>query len=299
MGLAEEPEQSAQPETGSQLNGEQVEVAGLSWFYREAIPTHSSSNTPRLPILFLHGLVSQGYSWREVMPPLADLGFHGIAPDLIGCGRSAMPSPRSFAYTPDAYVQALAGFVDHLKLEQFHLVAQGFLGSVGIQYALRHPERVQRLAIFNAPLSAKAKLPRKLRQMAWPLAGEMMAQDPLLVDRTLEGGGGYQVKPDALDVYRRPWLKTSDAGFSLLGILRNLQLAEATAEIAAGLPQWQHPLLLAWGLRDPWLPAAEAETLATSLRADFVGLEQVGHYPQEDWPEKVTDALQKFLRQHA
>jgi pimeloyl-ACP methyl ester carboxylesterase len=297
MGL---PEQQApeQQDTPQPVTGQQVQVAGLNWFYRESLPQLSPSNSPRLPVLYLHGLVSQGYSWREVMPPLADLGFRGIAPDLIGCGRSEMPSPRSFDYSPDRYIQALAAFVDHLELDQFHLVAQGFLGSVGIQYALRHPERVQRLAIFNAPLHPKAKLPRKIKQIGLPLAGEMMAQDPLLVDRTLEGGGGYQVKPEALDVYRRPWLKTSDAGFALLGMIRNLQLAKVTAEIEAGLQQWQHPLLLAWGVRDPWLPVAEAEAIAKTLRADFVSLEQVGHYPQEDWPEKVADALQQFLRQH-
>jgi pimeloyl-ACP methyl ester carboxylesterase len=277
------------------LTEQKVDVAGLNWFYREANP--NSDVSPRLPVLYLHGLVSLGYSWRDVMPTVAELGFRGIAPDWIGCGRSDMPSPRSFAYTPDAYVEALAAFVDHLQLEQFHLVAQGFLGSVGIQYALRHPERVERLAIFNAPVIAGAKLPWKIKQMGLPLAGEMMAQDPLLVDRTLEGGGGYQVQAEALDVYRRPWLKTSDAGFSLLGMIRNLQLAKVTAEIEAGLPQWQQPLMLAWGLKDPWLPAAQAEATAKSLKAEFVGLEEVGHYPQEDWPEKVCDALQRFFRQ--
>jgi pimeloyl-ACP methyl ester carboxylesterase len=283
-----------------------VEIEGFSWFYREALPANEN-HASRLPVLYLHGLVCQGYSWREVMPVLAEQGFRGIAPDLIGCGFSEMPplgqsAPGKsgyFAYTPAAYVQALDGFVNHLGLGQFHLVAQGFLGSVGIQYALQHPERVQRLAILNAPLSATAKLPWKIKQISLPLAGEMLAQDPLLVDRTLEGGGGYQVQNEALNVYRRPWLKTSDAGFSLLAILRNLQLAKAGAEIAEGLAQWPHPLLLAWGLRDPWLPAKEAEVLAGQLNAEFIGWEQVGHYPQEDWPEKVAETLQQFFRQQA
>lgn len=273
-----------------------LEVGKLTWFYREALPPHPELHPTRLPVVLLHGLVSQSYSWRDVLPTLADQGFRAIAPDWIGCGFSAMPDKRDFGYAPEQFVQALGDFVDKLQLEQFHLVSQGFLGSAGIQYALRHPERVARLAIFNAPLTATAKLPRKVAQMSLPLAGEMMVQDPLLVDRTLEGGGGYQVKLEDLDVYRRPWLRTSDAGFSLLHMIRNLKLKEATAEIAEGLPTWPHPLLLGWGLRDPWLPAEQAKTLAKTIStADFVGLEEVGHYPQEDWHEKVSEALLRFL----
>jgi pimeloyl-ACP methyl ester carboxylesterase len=54
--------------------------------------------------------------------------------------------------------------------------------------------------------------------------------------------------------------------------------------------------LLAWGDRDPWLPIGSARTTAQSFpRAEFVELAEVGHYPQEDWPEKVNDVLIPFL----
>lgn len=279
------------------INENVVQVGSLSWFYRESLP---QGNSDRLPVLLLHGLVSQSYSWREVLPALAAAGFPAIAPDWIGCGYSAKPDRRAFAYTPEVFLQALAELIPALHLERFHLVAQGFLGSVGIQYALRHPEQVERLALFNTPLTPTAKLPWRLRQMGLPLIGEMMTQDPLLVDRTLEGGGGYRVENQDLDVYRRPWLKSSDAGLALLAMIQNLQLPTVTAEIAAGLPQWEHPLLLAWGLRDPWLPAETAEAVAASLPgAEFVGLEAVGHYAQEDWHEKVSEALLRFLKQQA
>jgi pimeloyl-ACP methyl ester carboxylesterase len=276
-------------------NGENmVQVGSLKWFYREAEPLGVSD---RPPVLLLHGLVSQSYSWREVLPALADQGFRAIAPDLPGCGYSDKPDRRDFTYTPDSFIQGLAAFVQTLQLERFHLVAQGFLGSVGIQYALRHPEQVDRLAIFNAPLTQTAKLPWKIQQMGLPLVGDMMTQDPLLVDRTLEGGGGYRVEDQDLDIYRRPWIKSSDAGRALLAMIQNLQLSVVTAEITAGLPQWGHPLLLGWGMRDPWLPAETAKTFAATLpETEFVELEEVGHYVQEDWHEKVSEMLLTFLK---
>jgi len=272
----------------------EIEVGALKWFYREAEPINS---TEKPPVLLLHGLPSQSYGWRHVLPALAEQGFRSIAPDWIGFGFSAKPDRRDFAYTPEAYIAALADFVNALSIDRFSLVVQGFLGSVGLQYALRHPEQIERLAIFNAPVGANAKVPWKIKQLGLPLVGEVLTQDPLLVDRTLEGGGGYQVADKDLDVYRRPYLKSSDAGRALLAVVRNLQLSQAMAEVQAGMATWQHPTLVAWGVRDPWLPLDLAQTLVKQLQnAELSQLEEVGHYPQEDWHEKVNNTLLNFLR---
>ena len=272
----------------------QIEAGGLKWFYREAKPIGASD---RVPVVLLHGIPSQSYSWRKVLPALAEQGFRAIAPDWIGSGFSAQPDRRDFAYTPDAFLQALESFLQALELERFSLVAQGFVGSVGVQYALRHPEQVDRLAILNAPITTTAKLPWKLKQLGIPLVGDMMTQDPLLVDRSLEGAGGYQVEEADLNIYRRPFLTSSDAGRALLTTIQNLQLNQTTIEIETGLQSWTRPLLLAWGDRDPWLPLSQVESFAQSPpEAELISLEEVGHYPQEDWHEKVTDALLPFLR---
>ena len=53
--------------------------------------------------------------------------------------------------------------------------------------------------------------------MGLPLAGEMMTQDPLLVDRTLEGGSRYVIAEEHLGVYRKPFLTASASGRSLPG----------------------------------------------------------------------------------
>lgn len=274
-----------------------ISVNEHTWFYHELCPRGESQ---RLPVLLLHGLVSQGYSWRRVMPPLADQGFRTIAPDWLGHGFSDKPDKRDFAYTPEAFIDALGGFIDALELPKFHLVAQGFLGSVGIQYALQNPDRIERLAIINGPINTAAKLPWKMRQFGLPLAGDMITQDPLLVDRTLEGGGPYQVDDDDLDVYRRPFLKSSDVGRALMTTVRRMNLPQVTQALETGLAQWTHPTLLLWGLSDPWLPVSLAETcLGTLANGELQTLEEVGHYAQEDWAEKVATALDTFLRQVA
>ncbi|MEQ8973862.1 MAG: alpha/beta fold hydrolase [Coleofasciculus sp. C1-SOL-03] len=274
-----------------------IQVGSLQWFYREATPVNPSTQPP---VLLLHGLPSQSYSWSALMPDLAEKGFRAIAPDWIGAGFSAKPDRREFAYTPDAFIKALAEFIQHLQIERFYLVVQGFLGSVGLQYALRYPDQIERLAILNTPVSSATQLPWKIKQLGLPFIGDMLTQDPLLVDRTLEGGSGYRVSDKDLDVYRRPFLSSSDAGRSLLMTVKNLQLKSSMAEIEAGFRNWNQPTLILWGIKDPWLPLVQVQEFAKMLQnVELVELEEAGHYPQDHWSENVSNNLLLFLRRQA
>ena len=271
-----------------------ITVNSLEWFYREAEPI---GQTDLLPVLLLHGLPSQSYSWRNILPALAKQGTRAIAPDWIGYGFSSKPEKRDFAYTPDAFITALSGFIQALELQRFSLVVQGFLGSVGLQYALRHPEQIVNIAIINTPITSAAKLPWKIQQLGLPLAGEMMTQDPLLVDRTLEGGCRYVIEDKDLDVYRKPYLKSSSSGRGLLSTIRNLQLQPAMIEIESGFKEWQQPILIQWGMIDPWLSVDIAQKFADSVsNAELIKLNNVGHYPQEHYHETVLEDLLPFLR---
>jgi pimeloyl-ACP methyl ester carboxylesterase len=279
------------------ISEKSIEVGSLQWFYREANPVNASDKPP---VLLLHGLPSQSYCWCELMPDLTEKGFRAIAPDWIGSGLSAKPDKRDFAYTPDAFIQALGDFLKTLEIERFYLVVQGFLGSVGLQYALRHPDQIERLAVLNTPVSSAAKLPWQMQQWGLPLIGDMVTQDPLLVDRTLEAGSRYQIEDKYLDVYRKPFLKSSDVGRSLMMTAKNLQMKQSMAEIESGYTKWKQPTLIFWGMKDPWLPFTQAQQFANSLKnVEVVKLEEGGHYPQEHWSGKVSEALLPFLRRQA
>jgi pimeloyl-ACP methyl ester carboxylesterase len=279
------------------ISEQSIKVGSLQWFYREANPVGKSS---KLPVLLLHGLPSQSYCWSELMPDLAERGFRAIAPDWIGSGLSAKPDKREFAYTPDAFIDALAEFLKTLELERFYLVVQGFLGSVGLQYALRHSDQIERLAILNTPVSSAAKLPWQMQQWGLPFLGDILTQDPLLVDRTLEMGCRYQIEEKYLDIYRKPFLKSSDVGRSLMATVKNLKLQQSMAEIESGYANWEQPTLIFWGMKDPWLPFTQVQQFASIFKnAELIKLEEGGHYPQEHWSGKLSDALLPFLRRQA
>jgi pimeloyl-ACP methyl ester carboxylesterase len=270
-----------------------IQVGSLEWFYRELTPDGWENQQT---VVLLHGLPAQSLTWTGLMRPLAESGIRTIAPDWIGFGNSSQPESRDFNYTPDAFIAAFAQLLDSLNLDRVSLVVQGFLGTVGIQYAIRYPERVEKLVILNAPLTTAAKLPWKLQQLGLPLAGEMLTQDPLSAERILEAGCKCVIEDQYLEAYRKPYLKSSVAGRSLLATIRQLKLTESLAEITTGLPKLEIPIQILWGINDPWLDLAQAQTCVKSLKdGALVTLPTAAHYPQEHWYAEIKESLIPFL----
>jgi pimeloyl-ACP methyl ester carboxylesterase len=231
------------------------------------------------------------------MPKLAENGYRSIAPDWLGCGFSSKPDPLDFDYTPDRLITALEDLLNTLNLAKIHLVVQGFLGSVGLQFAIRHPERIGKLTILNTPLTPNVKLPWKLKQLSLPLIGDMITQDPLIVDRVLESGSKFVVEEQFLKVYRKPFLTTSDTGRCLLKTMKNLQLNKSTLEISSGLPNLDLPIQVIWGMKDPWLDLEDIKPLIQSCKnAELIELTDGAHYPQEHFYPQISDYLVNFLR---
>lgn len=271
-----------------------LKVNNYQWFYRQVSPKEDSQKTP---VILLHGLPSQSFSWCEIMKILGEYGYQAIAPDWLGWGLSGKPDKRDFAYTPSAYVSALGDLLDALNYQKVSLVVQGFLGTVGIQYALQNPDRIENLVILNAPLTShQTKLPWQIKQCAIPLLGDMVTQDPLLIDRTLEKGSGFVISDGNLAVYRQPIVKSSVAGRTLVTIVKNLQLAQVTREIEQGLQQWQKPCLIIWGIEDAWLDIAEVENLVKkNKQLKLIPLPEAKHYAQKHFVAEIAPKLVNFL----
>ena len=271
---------------------DKVEAGKFQWFYRQ-----TELESERTPLLFLHGLPAHSYTWQNLMSLLAEEDIPSIAPDWIGSGFSDKPGKRDFAYTTDAYMEALGELVKALKLEKFYLVVQGFLGSVGIQYALLNPDKIEGLIILNTPITSGAKLPWSMKQMTFPVMGDMLTQDPLLVDRTIEKGSGFVVEDKDLDILRKPFLQSSDVGRALMITLKQLRLDVATKDIEAGLKSWSKPTLIIWGTADSWLDTEAVKKLADANdEITFKELSEAKHYPQEHWASDIAGAIVQFFR---
>ncbi|KAH7288365.1 hypothetical protein KP509_31G023700 [Ceratopteris richardii] len=270
----------------------------FSWFVRETGALDAKNGT----IVFLHGAPTQSYSYRVVIEKMGEAGYHCYAPDWIGYGFSERPQPKyGFSYTEEAYHEELDKLLNRLGIDApFFLVTQGFIvGSYGLTWALKNSDRVAKLIVLNGPLTPSAPLPSVFQQMRLPFIGEFTCQNAMLAERFVEGGSTYVLDLNDADVYRLPYLDSSDPGFALLESTRKAPLNELSARIEAGFVsgRWNVPTMVAWGVTDKYLPTSEAENFAkrNSEVIHVQLLEGAGHLPQEDWPEKVVEALLKFF----
>jgi pimeloyl-ACP methyl ester carboxylesterase len=107
-------------------------------------------------VILLHGFPEHWYGWRRQIGPLADAGFRVLAPDGRGYNRSDKPTGVG-AYGLDTLVADVLGLADALGRERVSLVGHDWGGIVAWWAATRHPDRIERLAVLNAPHPAVAR----------------------------------------------------------------------------------------------------------------------------------------------
>src|SRR5690606_36505189 len=100
-------------------------------------------------IILLHGFPESRRAWRAVAPELAR-DFFVVAPDQRGVGGSDRPEGIE-AYAIEPLLADLIALADALELRRFTLVGHDWGGPVAWAAALRHPDRLARLVIVNAP----------------------------------------------------------------------------------------------------------------------------------------------------
>jgi pimeloyl-ACP methyl ester carboxylesterase len=258
---------------------------GLPVFWRSAPPTNATA----APALYVHGVPTSSEDW---LPFLRRSG--GVAPDLPGFGRSGKPGYLRF--TIDEYAGFIERFLDHIELERVRLVAHDW-GAVGLAFAQRHPERVERLVVTNAvPFLPGFRWHRTARIWRTPLLGELaMGATTRLTLRLLTREAN--VTPGPLP---QPWIDSVLAHFdqgTQRAILRLYRSSPSDVLAAAGarLSSLDMPSLVIWGSRDPYIPERFAREYAQALpNSELIELSDAGHWWWLDRPdaiEQVTDFL--------
>ncbi|MFJ6216178.1 alpha/beta fold hydrolase [Streptomyces sp. NPDC092296] len=101
-------------------------------------------------VVLLHGFPESWYSWRHQLPALAAAGYHAVAPDLRGYGRTDRPDAVE-QYSQLHLVGDLVGLLDALGAEQAVLVGHDFGTSVAWNAALMRPDRVRGVVALSVP----------------------------------------------------------------------------------------------------------------------------------------------------
>jgi pimeloyl-ACP methyl ester carboxylesterase len=263
------------------------ELDGLPVFWRSAPGPAGAEGTP--PALYLHGVPNNSDDWLGFLEKTG-----GLAVDLPGFGRSGKPG--SLRYTIDEYERFLERFLERAGIERVSLVMHDW-GVVGLAFAQRHPERVERLVIVNGvPLLPGYRWHRIARVWRTPVLGELAMG--ATGRRTLRfASKETNAAPGPMS---EAWLDSVldhfDQG-TQRAILRLYRSAspEALAMAGAQLGRLQMPALVVWGMRDLYIPGRFGRAYADALGdAQLIELKDAGHVPWLDRPE-VVEEVANFL----
>lgn len=164
------------------------------------------------PLLFVHGMPTYSYLWRNVIPYLTDLGCC-IAVDLIGMGESDKPD---IDYTIFDHIKYFQGFIEALDLKNITLVLHGWGSVVGFDYASRHAQKMKAL-IFNEahlrPAVDWEMLSLPVQQLATLLnrpgaSYRAVVEHNYLIKKLLPHGVLRKLTPIEMWHYEQPFLTT-------------------------------------------------------------------------------------------
>lgn len=136
------------------------------------IAEQGEANAPL--IVMCHGFPESWYSWRHQFAPLADAGYHVVAPDMRGYGESDKPADIS-AYNQIEVVNDIKGLVSALGYETAIVIGHDWGGPTAWACALWHPEVFTAVGVLSVPFSPRSPVP-PLEAMKAVFAGKFFYQ---------------------------------------------------------------------------------------------------------------------------
>ena len=253
--------------------------------------------------LLVHGFPECWWTWRHVIPALAQAGHRVAALDLRGFGGSDRPPS---GYDLVTLAQDLAAVVRSLGHERAVVVGAGLGGQVAWALPRLAPDLTTAIVPVGAPhplalrsLRARALSGPALQYASLRIPG--LAERRLRSRSALEGllrswAGPHMREAVAEEApYYAELLSRPGAARSALEPLRNLVLSRA--ETAALDKPATVPVLSVQGELDPVQPAQayarDTHRVAGNLRQ--VTVHHSGHFPQEETPAGFVRALLSFL----
>ena len=249
-------------------------------------------------LLFVHGTPSWSFDFRNVIKKLKG-NYRCVAIDHMGFGLS--DKPEHYDYSTQNHSRTLEKFVLDRQLDDITLVVHDFGGPIGLNFAIRHPEKIKKIVVFNSWLWSSEKDPdylklkKILNSPLLPFLYRYLNFSPKFI---LPSSFGEQKLPKKLlKQYTRPFADKSQRNGALAfarSLLRDQEWFEELWHTRQAISD--KPTLFIWGMKDPVIPPRHLEKFRSGFpRSKTTKLETCGHFPQEEQPEKVAAAILEFL----
>ncbi len=274
---------------------------------REGFSLHYRSEGAGTPIVFLSGGPGLEVDYFAPAAKLFPDGYQRILLEQRGTGRSLPPQLTPQTMTIAEMVGDLEALRTHLKLERILLAGHSWGGMLAMAYAAAHPDRVDRLVLigsggpdtqffewFGTNIEARLWPADREARDTWNAAGKngapadkarlesLRAIIPGYFFRRESGLAFAKDMPDGLYHAEASTVLSRDIG-------ANYDVREPIRKLA-------RPVLILHGHQDPI-----GDKVAEDLHALIAGstlkyLNECGHFPWIEQPEKTKAILAEFLR---
>ncbi len=242
-------------------------------------------------VVLIHGFASSLETWDTVIPTLVEQGHRVIALDLRGFGWTDR-APGD--YSSEAQAHLVLALMDRLGVDRASIVGHSYGGGVALRLALIAPERVDRIALYDA-WAYDGQLPAFFHVARADGIGEAMFATwygERVEDRmALAFWDQRYVTIELIDAVeaalRRPG--TYAAALAAVRAMHYETVQDRYRTI-------ESPVLLLWGREDRVTPIEVGERLSRELPgARLVVYPGCGHFPMIEHARQSTAELGRFL----
>ncbi|MEE6167061.1 MULTISPECIES: alpha/beta fold hydrolase [unclassified Mycolicibacterium] len=247
------------------------------------------------PVVFVHGYMMGGQLWRQVSARLAARGLRCIAPTWpLG----AHPEPlrpgadRSISGVANIVADTLAA----LDLDDVVLVGNDTGGVITQLVAVHHPERIGALVLTSCdafehfPPPILKPLIRAAHSKVLFRGVAQAVRVPAVRKRAYAGLAHANI-----DVLTREWVHTTRSNPAIAEDLRQFTLSlrtEVTTSVAARLPEFDKPTLIAWSADDVLFELGDGERLAQTIpNARLEVIDGARTFSMIDRPDRLADLM--------
>lgn len=256
--------------------------------------------------VFLHGVPTSSYLWRNIIPHVA-VKARCVAPDLIGFGDSQKVPGAYYARDHQRFIDAFLDVV--VPKEKVILVVHDWGSAFGFDWARRNECRVAGLSFmeFIHPIESWDDLP-PIMATSWKkfrddkVGRKMLIDENFFIENLLPGGVMRKMGEEEMDVYRRPFLQPASRE-PIFRLPNELPIAGQPADtwkMAQGYMAWllasEKPKLFFRATPSGIVWEDKANELVKNLKnTQVVNLGAGIHYLQEDHPHAIGRELVAWL----
>jgi len=271
-----------------------AEINGARTRYYDAGP--ADSKLP--PIVLLHGVGSSCDTWIYTIQAL-EKQQRVIAMDLPGHGFSGTVP---YEGAPQAHMlEHIIALIDHLGLQRFSIAGSSYGAMMALLVYFRLKPRVENIVLLS---SATATIPdvQRLESLKKAFNSSIDAYRAPTIETVIGRMKNLFHNADRiprelallqLNIFSQPGMREN---FEKL--MRGLMDLDAVKPFAVDgrFAEIEAPMLMLWGLNDRQVDVPLARKLAAQAKhCYFIGVEESGHIPHLEQPEKTNSSMAAFL----